>query len=68
MSPLATEMSKLVDLSRAAVTAEEASAFRRQALELFYQANPAKRPLPKAVAITLYEDEVELWNKTYKQK
>ena len=67
MSPLATEMSKLVDLSKTASTEQEAAAYRKQAFELFLEANPAKRlMIPKAVVVTLYEDEVDLWNKSLK--
>lgn len=65
MSKLADEMSKLVDLSRSANTDQEGTAFRKQALELFYQANPIKRPIPKAQIVQLYEEELELWDKTY---
>lgn len=66
MSPLATEMSKLVDLSKLAATEQEAAAFRKQAFELFLQANPHKRTvaIPKGQLVQLYEDELELWNKT----
>lgn len=67
MSELATEMSKLVDLSRSSTTEQEATAYRRQAFELFLDANPTKRLLiPNATPVILYEDEVDLWNKSLK--
>lgn len=66
MSQLSDEMAKLIAMSKEATTEDEARKLRKDVIELYLTANPAKRRIPTAIAVTLYEDEVELWNKTRK--